>query len=220
MPAGPDPILLDLFASHTVVDLPAIRTALGGVCSMTAWRRLQRLDYRRSYDHNGRYYVLYDPSRYDADGLYRFNGIHFSLEESLKQTVRRMVHEAQAGATARELTLRLEVRVHNTLADLRRTGEVARETLDGLALHLHPDPARQKAQLAARREQTAAAHAATGVSDAVVIAVLATLVRHPDLSPADVARRLRGHAPPVPPEQVQAVFARFDLAAKKGRSTR
>jgi len=217
MPHGPDPILLDLFATSTVVDLPAIRTALGGVSAMTAFRHLQRLDYRRSYDHNGRCYTLHDPARYDPDGLYRFQGIHFSVDTSLKHTVRRMVQAAQAGATARELALRLEVRVHNTLADLRREGEIAWETFDGLSLYLHPDPTRHNAQLAARREQTAAAHAAIGVADPVVIAVLLTLIRHPDTCPAEVIRRLRGQAPPISLAQVQAVFARYDLAGKRGR---
>jgi hypothetical protein len=61
--------LLDLFASETVVDLPRIQEALGGASSMTAFRYLRQIPYRRSYNHNGRYYCLHEPSRYDRLGL-------------------------------------------------------------------------------------------------------------------------------------------------------
>jgi hypothetical protein len=57
MPRCPD-VLLKLFAQKRVVDLPAIQEALGGVTPMTAFRHLRRVPYRRSYNHNGRYYCL------------------------------------------------------------------------------------------------------------------------------------------------------------------
>jgi hypothetical protein len=47
--------LIDLLASETVVDLRRIQEALGGVSSMTAFRYLKQIPYRRSYNHNGRY---------------------------------------------------------------------------------------------------------------------------------------------------------------------
>ncbi|MDN5865523.1 MAG: hypothetical protein L0I62_09995, partial [Gammaproteobacteria bacterium] len=51
--------LRQLLAEHTVVDMPTIRAALGGVSAMTAFRHLRALPYRRSYNHNGRYYALH-----------------------------------------------------------------------------------------------------------------------------------------------------------------
>ena len=62
--------LVNLFASETVVDLPRIQEALVGVSSMTACRYLKQIPYRRSYNHNGRYYCLHEPSRYDRLGLW------------------------------------------------------------------------------------------------------------------------------------------------------
>jgi hypothetical protein len=91
--------LLGLLAERTVVDLPAIREALGGVTPMTAFRYLRQVPYRRSYDHNGRFYCLHDPSRYDRLGLWSHEGIHFSVDGSLKGTVRRMVQESAFDAS-------------------------------------------------------------------------------------------------------------------------
>ena len=203
--------LTELFTDKTVVDLPAIRSALGDVSVQTAFRYLKLVPYRRSYNHNGRYYAFYEASRFDRLGLWSFEGIHFSLDGSLRDTVRRLVHEAPAGATHKELQLQLQLRVHNTLLDLWRNTEVARESLAGFYVYLHPEDVVREAQLSRRREQLAAQQAETEVTDAVVIEVLLIIIRHPGSKLAEVMRRLRGHAPPIRAEHVQVVFDRYDL---------
>lgn len=220
--------LLDLFASKTVVDLPAIELALGGVSQMTAFRYLREVPYRRSYNKNGRYYTLHERSKYDRLGLWSWGGIHFSVDGSLRTTVRRLVQEAEAGATHRELRDRLQLRVQNTLLDLLRKGEVERERLDEVYVYLHSDSTVREAQLEHRREWIVSAGPVGGdeelrVSDGLVIAVLLALIRRPGWKAADVMRSLRGHSPPILFEQVRAVFDRYDLdrvGEKGGSSTR
>ena len=221
MPQSHD-VLLNLFTQKTVVDLPTIREALGGVSTMTAFRHLRRLSYRRSYNHNGGYYCLYEPSRCDRLGLWSVGDVHFSKDGSLKATVRRLVHEAAAGATQRELADWLRVRVHNTLLSLVRTGEVSREQVEAVYVYLHTEAAIREEQMVRRREQVgtrrpdADVAGDTSLDDAVVIQVLLTLIRHPGSGPAQLVRRLRGHAPPITSEQVHAVFTRYDLGEKGG----
>jgi len=202
---------MDLFAAKTVVDLPAICTALGGVSIQTAFRYLQLVSYRRSYNHNGRYYALYEASCFDRFGVWSYKGIHFSVDGSLRNTVRRLVRKATAGSSHRELQQQLQVRVHNTLLELWRKAEIARERLDGFYLYLHPDPKVRQAQLARRREQISAQKVEAEVTDAIVIQVLLTLIHHPGSRLADVVRRLRGHSPPITKQHVHIVFDRYDL---------
>ncbi len=213
--------LMGLFTEKTVVDLPVIREALGKVSVQTAFRYLKLIPYRRSYNHNGRYYALYEASRFDRTGLWNFGDIHFSVDGSLRNTVRRMVHTAPAGATHRELQLQLQLRVHNTLLELRRKGEVGRESLGGLYVYLHPEDTVREAQLTRRREQLAVEQIEGEVSDAIVIEVLLVLIRYPGSQLAEVVRRLRGHSPPIRAEHVRVVFDRYDLEhiGKKGGSS-
>jgi hypothetical protein len=215
--------LLQLFASKSVVELATIRAALGNVSIMTAFRHLRGLAYRRSYNKNGRYYCLHEPSRYDRLGLWSFGDIHFSVDGSLKNTVRRMVHEAEAGATHRELADRLRVRVQNTLLDLLRHGEVDRERFAEVYVDLHTEPAVRKRQVKRRKERVASHDAAelsdVDLSDHDVIQVLLVLIRHPGSKPTEVRRRLRGHSPPLSLPQVQAVFSRYQLGEKGGSSS-
>jgi hypothetical protein len=217
--------LLDLFASETVADLPRIQGALGGASSMTAFRYLRQIPYRRSYNHNGRYYCLHEPSRYDRLGLWSVGDVHFSVDGSLGKTVRRLVYEMEAGATHRELQERVRVRVHNTLLTLLRRGEIERERLAQLYVYLHRDAAIREVQIQRRGALLDAgetARVATGVPDEIVIQVLLTLLHRPGATAAQVVRYLRGHSPPISIAQVDAVFARYDLESigKKGGSSK
>ena len=217
--------LRDLFAAETVVDLPRIQVALGGASSMTAFRYLRQIPYRRSYNHNGRYYCLHEPSRYDRLGLWSVGDVHFSVDGSLAKTVRRLVSAMEAGATHRELQERVRVRVHNALLTLLRRGEIARERLAQLYVYLHPDAdirAEQIQRRGAMLDAEKTVRAETALPDEIVIQVLLTLLHHPGAKAAQVVRYLRGHSPPVTMAQVEAVFARYDLASlgKKGGSSK
>jgi hypothetical protein len=210
--------LQNLFTAQIVATLPEIKEGLGGVSGMTAFRALREVAYRRSYNYNGRYYTAYDRTRFDRFGLWSFRDILFSVDGSLKATVLRMVCEARGGLTHRELTDRLKVRVHNTLLSLTRADALAREELGGVFLYVAADPLRRADQLNRRRESLCATPPALGsprvaVNEEMVISVLLSLLRSPGSSPDQVARQLRDHGPPISPEQVQAVFARYDLEA-------
>jgi hypothetical protein len=188
---------------------------------MTAFRYLRQVPYRRSYNHNGRYYCLHEPSRYDRFGLWSWNNIHFSVDGSLGKTVRRLVYGMEAGATQRELQERLRVRVHNTLLTLHRQGEIDRERIAQVYVYLHHDPVIRKNQIERRqaliaREETASVEVEVG--DRIIIEVLLVLLRHPGAKAADVVRYLRGHSPPITMAEVGIVFVRYELDSigKKG----
>ena len=209
--------LRGLFSDRTVVDLAEIRQVLGDVSPMTAFRYLREVSYRRSYDHNGRFYSVFVPSRFDRWGLWSWKGVHFSVDGSLRSTTRRMVLEAEQGITQRELQNRLQVRVQNTLTDLLRKAEVGRERVGGVFVYLHVNSEVQDGQLRRRRERMeAAARADAEVSDEAVIQVLLQMIRRPDSRTVDVARRLRRRSPPITFAQVEAVFARYRLGQKGG----
>ena len=200
-----------LFAEKTVVDLPGILRALGGVSVQTAFRYLKLVPYRRSYNHNGRYYAFFEASRFDRLGLWSFEGIHFSIDGSLKNTVRRLVYEAPTGVSHRELQLMLQLRVHNTLLELWQKDEIARESLAGFFIYLHKEGTVREAQLSLRRKMLAGRQVESEVTDAIIIEVLLVLIRAPDSDFAEVVRRLRGHSPPIRSEHVRIVFDRYDL---------
>ena len=209
--------VMKLMMSRPVVELGDIRDVLDNASRATAFRYLEKVQYRCSYNHNGRYYTLHDAGRYDSFGLWSHGDIHFSHDGSLHSTVTRLVQESKAGYTQRELQEVLRVRGQSfRLAGVRRQ-EVGREVVDKLYVYLHTDALVGQAQLEHRRGRIEALrqHGAE-VSDEIVIHVLLVLIRHPGFKPADVARRLRGHSPPIGLQQVNLVFTRYGLGEKRG----
>jgi hypothetical protein len=124
-----------------------------------------------------------------------------------------LVREAAAGASHRELQERLHTRVHNTLLHLVTTTELTREEVDGQFIYLYLDAEIGAAQLAKRREMIPAERVVGEVTEAMVIQVLLTLLHYPGARVGEVARRLKGHSPPITRWHVQVVFERFNLDA-------
>lgn len=208
--------LLNLFNTDQVVEFEHLQAALDNASRATTFRCLKQVPYHRSYNHNGRYYTRKDPTRYDRFGLFSHNGMHFSRDPTLGETIRRLVWESAAGWTQRELQDVLKVRVQVVLLSTYRQGKVAREKLGGFYVYLHTDPAVQAAQLARRREQIDVVERAQqqgepSVDDQQIILILLTLLRHPGAKAADVVRYLRGHSPPIRLMVVRDVFARYEL---------
>jgi hypothetical protein len=213
--------ITDLLASTDVVQFKHIQTALDHASRATAFRYLKQVHYQRSYNHNGRYYTHKDSARYDRHGLFSCGDIHFSRDGCVSETLKRLVHESVSGLTARELQTLLQVRVQVFLLDAVRHNAVTREKIGGLYVYVHTDSAVRERQLLQRREEVEVRENALAkdlLTDAVIIAVLLTLLHHPEAKAADVVRYLQGHSPPIPMVQVDAVFARYDLASigKKG----
>jgi hypothetical protein len=217
-------MVIDLLTRKTVVKFAALQKALDGPSVQTVFRYLKKVPYRRCYNHRGMYYALHKLERYDQFGLWTWKGIHFSVDGSLKHTVKRMVHEADIGASHKELQARLHIRVHNTLLLLVENNEIGREELDGHFVYLHPDAKVRETQLAKRREIIDAVRfEIEEVADTVVIQILLVLIRYPGSRMGDVARRLKGHSPPITMRHVQVVFDRYgldDVGKKKGPSKR
>ena len=215
-------MLIHLFKTQGVVTFADLQGALGNASRATTFRYLRRVKYLRSYNHNGRYYTRRDPARFDRVGLYSQGDIHFSRDGTLGDTLKRLVREAQAGWTQRELQELLRVRVQVLLLGAVRHAEIRRERVEGFYLYLHIDPAIGQSQLQRRQERIAARGsgdaARVGVDDEIIIQVLLVLIRHPGSRPADVVRALRGRSPPIILEQVVHIFSRYDLhdVGKKG----
>jgi len=199
-----------------VRTLEEIRRCLGGLSWPAVYRRLKRLGYRTSYNHNGRYYALIPEDAFDRWGLWCFRGVRFSREGTLTATVRRLAAQAEAGWTRRELEELLGVRVQTVLATLRQRDEVAREKVG--PAYVYGAPQNLDAQLGQRRERLASVQRRSEAPLETVVAVLRTLVQYPGSDPASVVRRLKGHSPPIRLADVEEVFDRYELGQKRGRS--
>ena len=206
----------DLFRKSPVMDMRAIERALGGRSRRSLFRDLDALGYLSSYTHTGCYYTLASVPAFDPDGLWRYQGIGFSRDGTLKATVRRLAESAEAGRTQRELQLRLGARVHNPLLDLVEHKRLRRESI--AAEYVYVAAARPKAakQIEQRRALVAAGlAAAVPVGPTLEVEVLvevihgARLPQPPDA--ATVAARLGARGIRASEADVNTVLERHGL---------
>jgi hypothetical protein len=207
--------IADLFRKAPVMDMPAIARAIHGRSQRSLFRDLAALGYLSSFTHTGRYYTLASVPEFDADGLWRYQGIGFSRDGTLKATVWRLAESAEAGRTQRELQQRLEVRVHNPLLDLVEHKQLRRESIAAEYVYVAAARAKAAQQIEHRRALMAAGlGAALPVAPTLEVEVLVEVIHGARLPPPDaatVAARLLARGIRASETDVRTVFERHGL---------
>lgn len=213
--------LQKLFRTRPVALLSDLRKALHTPSRTTIFRRLSAVGYRTSYSHAGRYYTLERIPQFDSGGLWRYRQIGFSTHGTLRATLIHLVETSPAGQTHEELQDLLHLRVHNTLRLLVRAHELQRKPFQDAYVYLSAKR-KQSSRQWAQRQQLAPRPAPEELNPTRVIDVLVDLVHHPHDEARTVSRRLHTFGQTVTPEQIEAIWAHYDLKktprSRSGRS--
>jgi hypothetical protein len=177
-----------LFRKTLVMQMPDLEQRVGARSRRSLFRDLDALGYLSSYTHTGRYYTLRSIPDFDDDGLWRYQGIGFSRDGTLKATVLRFADTADAGRTQHELQLRLGVRVHNPLLDLVKGKKLVREAIAYEYVYVAAERARAKVQLDHRQVLMAAGAAHARPTVAIEVEVLLEVIHGARLKAVDAAR--------------------------------
>jgi hypothetical protein len=200
-----------LFAGRPVADLPQLGRALGTRSRMSVFRRLSSLGYVSSYSHTGRYYTLSSVPDFDTDGLWRYQGIGFSRDGTLKATVQKLVEASDAGRTQRELQVRLGVRVHNPLLELVESKQLGREEVDSEYVYVATKRARGTTQLERRRGAAQARPTSEPSLEVEVLLEVLHGARLPELNAKTLTARLEARGIRASVADVTAVLERYGL---------
>jgi hypothetical protein len=206
-----------LFKKKPVADLTVLRRALKTDSRMTVFRHLKQMGYRSSYTHAGRYYTLVEIPQFDDYGLWLHQGVGFSKAGTLKDTVAKLVEEADAGRSPSELEQLLCVRVRNTLVTLTREAKIGRELVRKVYVYVSAAPKRAARQLSERREQLAEEKEVVPLNSATIIEILVEAIQigPTRVAPQEVANRLTSRGVAVSTQQVQLTFVRYGLDPEK-----
>jgi len=182
-------------------------------CSVsTARRRLKRWKTHTSYNRNGRYYVLPDVARFDADGLWRYRGIGFSRYGNLKQTVVGLVRESPAGLRADQLRRLLGLEPRSFLSAFRDHAALRRERHRGRFVYF---AAEGKVFREQRQRRMAMGREAELPSDAEAVAILVERIKQPRSSVEELVVRLKAQSVRVSVQGVRNLLASHGLTGKK-----
>ncbi len=212
-----------LFQKRRIADLELLFRTLDTTSTMSVFRRLSSVGYRTSYSHARRFYTLVDIPEFDENGLWQYQGVFFSRQGTLKETVGHLVDASDAGHTHKELQVLLRVHIHNTLLDLVNGKRIGRQLLDGLFLYVSAVPERASAQLSRRRQRVVSViQPSTGCGQPLEIAVLLEIIHGARLipGPAQIAERLVSKGVQVSGEHVETLFQKYGLKKTPGPRSR
>jgi hypothetical protein len=178
----------------------------------TARRRLGQWNAHRSYNQNGRYYVLPDVARFDTDGLWHYRKIGFSRYGNLTQTVVGLVQNSSGGLGAAELGDLLRMEPHGFLSLFREHPALRREKVQGRFVYYSADEVRRAEQSKVRQNRVRDAELP---GDAEAVAILVAAINHPGLDAEQLCRQLEIQAITSTPQRIENLFSHHGLTPKK-----
>ena len=179
---------IQLFKKENVTTVVQLADWLS--CSVvTARRRLKSWSAYTSYNLNGRYYTLPEVVRFNEIGLWQYQGAFFSKHGNLKQTLIHLVTHSTQGLSSSELGEILSLQPRSFLSHFRDHPAVYRENLMGRWIWFAAEPSIREQQTQTRwsEEETRALRMP---SDSEAVMILVDLIRHPNSSEEQIARRL------------------------------
>ena len=215
--------IVSLLNKKRIIETNSLQEFLDGRSRRSVFRDLSGIQYLSSMTHAGKYITLPHIPQFDANGLWFFRDIGFSVNGTIQGAIHRVVIESDAGRTHEELKEIFRVRIHNALIALIKGGRLTRE-LFGEAerfLYLSGDTLRSRKQLEKRKlisQSMATLAIEQTLSSLVVIQILVEIIRSGEnhVSTSDVYRRLKNmNGGEITPQQVEFVFTRYEIGIKK-----
>jgi hypothetical protein len=208
--------LNDVFKSFAGKEVLSKAELLQGYgCSpMTIWRLLRQVGYFTSYNYNAKYYTLATIPRFDDHGLWTYQDIRFSKWGKLPETIIAVIERSPGGMTAHELAELLHVRnAKPLLTQLILRQRLWREAVGRSYVYLAVEQSQHEQQLRRRIEQ---APVLLLPEPQQIIALLVEMIRHPQQTPRQWARRLVRRNIRLGTQDISAVMQHYRLTVKKG----
>jgi len=180
----------------------------------TARRRLKEWHAYRSYNMNGRYYVLPSIAKFDSSGMWKWKDVLFSSHGNLKETLLWLLDHADAGLSAAEVSDTLDLPAYRFLSQCHKDWKIPRKKSQGIYIYFSHTPHIFEKQRA-ERATLVHSHAVDQIpSVREALLILAEFIKHPAASPEQLARRVRRHGLVVGIDQVRNVLLQHKLVEK------
>jgi len=179
---------VNAFKQHKVLTIVAL-CALLHFSIATVRRRLKEWGALSSYNHSGRYYTLPSIPEFNKKGLWKYQGIFFSKQGTLKNTVIHLVQISKRGLSNSELQEILGINPNSYLPQYKQLAGVKREKHKRQVVYFSADE-----ELYGRQKQNRFPPEPTVPKlppDALGIIALVELVKNPNSTPAELADMLR-----------------------------
>ncbi len=204
---------LTVFQSEKIMTSVALANLLES-SERTARRRLKEWHACRSYNKNGRYYVLPHSAKFDSSGIWKCKDVLFSRHGNLKDTLFYFLDNSDAGLSASQLSDVLDLPAYSFLSHCHKDWNLSRKKYQGIYIYFS-----KKTHIFEkhREERNKIVHSQAREkfpSDRDALLILAAFIKHPADSPEQLVRRVRRHGVVIGIEHVRNVLIHHKLVEK------
>ena len=124
-----------LILKNKMSSMIEMKEVMGTKVDATIFRKLQELNYLRSYSHRGKYYTIPEVAGFDAKGLWSCRDVHFSKQGSLLNAIVYHVDRNVGGYFEYEIESLLHVTVRAAVLKLLKEDKISRQKMAGRYLY-------------------------------------------------------------------------------------
>ncbi len=161
--------LKTLLLKYKIATMEELKNCLNTNINMTVLRKLKELTYITSYSHSGKYYTLQVIAKFNNDGLWSFNDVHFSKYDTLVNTIEEFVNQSSHGYSRNELEDILHVKVQEQLHQLFKIKKIHREKIDSYYVYFSSDSNVYRKQRLLRQEKIENITRLSGDEDIILV---------------------------------------------------
>ena len=206
------PEVFSAFNRLKILTIPQISLLLQ--CSIaTVKRRLREWKALSSYNKSGRFHTLPSIPQFNKKGLWKHQGALFSKHGTLKNTVIHLVRISRKGLSNAELTQILGINVNAYLPQYRELPGINREKHRRQVVYFSADEEVYRRQRDSRYPPEPTATKLP--PDALSVAILVELIKHPHRTPTELSGILRRQGYTVDARTIEDLLAHHGLVKKK-----
>lgn len=143
-------------------------------CYLRKWNAIS------SYNNNSKYYTLPEIAEFDANGLWKYNGIGFSKNGNLIQTIVHLVSLSLNGLNVKDIADLLHLDCTSLISRIFNRKYLMRKRFSGKYIYFSADEDIYELQLK-EWEKIIETQAGIKISDTVAVTILVELISNPGL---------------------------------------
>jgi len=184
-------------------------------CSIISARRyLKKWNAYTSYNKKGCYYTLPTTPKFNDYGLWHYKNVYFTKHGNLKKTIIYLLKKSQIGMSAKEIGEIVGLNPGSFMHHFRDIPGLRREKQQGRFIYFSDDPeiySKQKQKFVSLVQEKAKRMP----SDADAVLILVQLIKHPNISIEELAKRMARQGKSFEPSVIKNFLEHHDLFPTK-----
>ncbi len=210
--------LITSFQEGSLIQTYADLETISGCKGRTLQRKIKKSKLLASYNKNSKFYTLPTLAGFNDFGIWQYQGVLFSQQGNLYQTLVYLVDQSTSGYTSGELMQIVQVKTDDALRVLANQKRLQREKHYGYYVYYSMDYHRFQGQKNNRLSDfMPLARQYLPKDKNIIISVLVEIIHSDTLSTESLLTGLKKRRVEASEQQIHGIISHYDLKKKKSK---